>query len=291
MDLLYVLGAGHSGSSLFDVLLGSHPQILSCGEVHRLSIAPHTRVCSCSEILNNCPVWSVAQTEFKDRHGRRALLHTLKRNKLAQVGTSALLLSPTTKIARIAGPVRRDLAAAAESWELLTIAARRTGSFLTVDSSKTPNRLLALHRTKPLHSNLHVARVIRDGRAVAASQMRRTGCTMTKAVTDWVIANLKADISIKRLPEIRPRTIKYEALCANVEHTLDPLLTELALGTSPISVPRQNEYHAIPGNPALLRGFGDVKLDDRWRRELSANDLKQFDRIGGWLNRRMGYSS
>ena len=33
----------------------------------------------------------------------------------------------------------------------------------------------------------------------------------------------------------------------------------------------------------------DVKLDDRWRHELSVEDLRTFEQTAGKLNRRYGY--
>ena len=41
--IIYVFGAGHSGSTLKEDLLGCHPVLAGLGEVHRLSITPCTR--------------------------------------------------------------------------------------------------------------------------------------------------------------------------------------------------------------------------------------------------------
>lgn len=52
--LLYIVGDGHSGSSLLDVLLGATPDVPSTGEVHRLSLDSRARSCPCGRVVAEC---------------------------------------------------------------------------------------------------------------------------------------------------------------------------------------------------------------------------------------------
>lgn len=72
--LLLIRGLGHSGSTLLDLALGAHPQILGLGEVARLVGRPrhgeegkgparlrgsgrYERRCTCGALVADCPIW------------------------------------------------------------------------------------------------------------------------------------------------------------------------------------------------------------------------------------------
>jgi hypothetical protein len=48
-------------------------------------------------------------------------------------------------------------------------------------------------------------------------------------------------------------------------------------------------YIYILGNEMRLKRRTTVTLDERWRRDLGADALDRFERLGGSLNRRLGY--
>ena len=66
MRIIYIAGASHSGSTLLDMMLNAHPEIISVGEVlklNRIKVAKTGRVkrtrCSCgSATLLQCEFWS-----------------------------------------------------------------------------------------------------------------------------------------------------------------------------------------------------------------------------------------
>ncbi|HEV2125986.1 MAG TPA: hypothetical protein VGW38_24790 [Chloroflexota bacterium] len=59
--LVLVAGLTHSGSTVLDLLLGSHPRLVGMGEVMPLlrpgnpMLDEPDRVCSCGEPLESCP--------------------------------------------------------------------------------------------------------------------------------------------------------------------------------------------------------------------------------------------
>ena len=67
---LYICSAGHSGSTLLDLLLGSHTRIESLGEVSHLpkNIALNTK-CSCGENVRECSVWKPILDQLGERLG------------------------------------------------------------------------------------------------------------------------------------------------------------------------------------------------------------------------------
>ena len=63
--LIYILGYGFSGSTVFERILASSPSILGCGEIWRLkSDFSEEEICSCDQILSKCSVWSPAYNHF-----------------------------------------------------------------------------------------------------------------------------------------------------------------------------------------------------------------------------------
>ena len=60
MRLAYILAASHSGSTLLSMLLGSHPQIATIGEMNlspkAMGDLDHYR-CSCGDLIRRCRFW------------------------------------------------------------------------------------------------------------------------------------------------------------------------------------------------------------------------------------------
>ncbi len=62
---VYILGTGRCGSTIFEILLGSHPKIQATGEFHGLPFPkwmPGT-ICACGLTYNVCPFWSQVTEE------------------------------------------------------------------------------------------------------------------------------------------------------------------------------------------------------------------------------------
>ena len=72
--LLLIRGLGHSGSTILDLALGAHPQLIGLGEAVRVLERPRLgeehkgpqqlrgdlrfeRRCTCGELAGDCPVW------------------------------------------------------------------------------------------------------------------------------------------------------------------------------------------------------------------------------------------
>ncbi|HEY3386799.1 MAG TPA: hypothetical protein VGK46_09825 [Saprospiraceae bacterium] len=63
LPLIYILGNSHSGSTLLGFLLSSNPHIINVGELKARSWL-RNRLCSCSQPVNNCPLYKDYFTEF-----------------------------------------------------------------------------------------------------------------------------------------------------------------------------------------------------------------------------------
>lgn len=60
--LVYIAGYGHSGSTLLDMMLGSHTHIESMGEIKHFiqnpSIVAGNSKCACGQYARDCRYWN-----------------------------------------------------------------------------------------------------------------------------------------------------------------------------------------------------------------------------------------
>ena len=58
-NYLYIICNGHSGSTLLEMILGSHSQVFSIGEIKHFSdYYKSEKICCCGSIINECEFWS-----------------------------------------------------------------------------------------------------------------------------------------------------------------------------------------------------------------------------------------
>ena len=302
---LYIVGAGHSGSSITDVLLGMHPAVVSTGETHRLSITPDVRECACGMTVADCPFWTEVLEHLKLAHPELNLASwgdfpvsafagpatTLRRRLDMSIARGFLALMPDAPIrilASISPALRRELAAAEKSWLLFDVLCDRWSADVIVDSTKTPSRLRALRLLRP--DDLYVLHLVRDGRAVAGSEIRRDGASPRDAARNWARANRYAELVLRNVPRTHQRRLRYEDLCASPESTIRHLFSWLGLARpKTLEMPAAGAVHSIPGNPKLLSGLGGIRLDDRWRTQLSDSETSDIESVARESLARYGY--
>ncbi|MDX2245488.1 MAG: sulfotransferase [Bacteroidia bacterium] len=72
MNIAYILGLGHSGSTFLQLALSTHPDVVGMGEVAKLLKELHNGVeekdmplCSCGEKISTCSVWGDLYPKIK----------------------------------------------------------------------------------------------------------------------------------------------------------------------------------------------------------------------------------
>jgi hypothetical protein len=322
-DLTYILAASHSGSTLLAMLLATHRQVCTMGEMKATELGDATRYrCSCGSWIRQCTFWrgvqeamggrgvafdvAAAGTDFGAVGGRyvRRLCLPLHRGPVAERCRDAAL--------GVSGAWRRSLPAVQRRNALLAeVLCELTGSQVIVDSSKTALRLKYLLCNEAL--NIRVIHLVRDGRAVALATMRpdryadaadlalRQGGaggiraeewrSMAQAARQWRRSNEEA---LHLLGALRPSQwidLRYEAFCADPEGHRRRLFRFLGLDPAeahPVEQFRQAAGHVI-GNGMRLDTETTIAPDQRWRSVLTDEHLAVFDRVAGRLNRRLGY--
>jgi hypothetical protein len=321
IPLVYILAASHSGSTLLAMLLGSHPEICTVGELKATNLGDVDRYqCSCRALIRKCPFWAAishdmalralpfdvtnAGTHFDaDRTYARRLLRPLHRGPVLEaVRDAGLGLSP--------GWPRRLRRIQAVNAALAECILSRTGKRVLVDSSKIGLRLKYLLRNRAF--DVRVIRLIRDGRAVAltytdparyadssdpalwsggiGSSRDDERLSLAGGVREWRRSNEEAETILGRLPRSRWIEVRYETLCARPVETLDGVRTFLGLATTQVRHDFRSVEHHIIGNGMRLDSDEQIRLDDRWVSALSPRDIHLFDSLAGDLNRGLGYA-
>lgn len=301
--LVYIGGTGHSGSTLLDLLLNNHSMIQSTGEIHRLNhyARGNLEPCTCGQPVAECPFWLDVERRVRESRGlapeTRPLLSDEIMIRTEAVGgwrsvvEKAALVQPSLPLGRALGravaPAHYRAARASLEW--YRAIRKATGTSLVVDSSKDPRRLKWLYTVAPAHYRL--VYLVRDGRAVTASGIRRRGHSMEEVARKWRALHRRSRAAQRSIPAGQKLRVRYETLCTEPERVLREIHRFLGVpGEDGGTTIRREGSHNIGGNAMRLRaGETTIRLDDRWKRELSPQQLEVFDRIAGRLNRRLGY--
>lgn len=319
----YILAASHSGSTLLAMLLDSHPEICSVGELKVGALGDlDDYLCSCRRRLIACPFWSRIQdrmhesgedfefdnpgTDIRITDNRllRRLLRPMVRSRLLEIFRDAVLtLLPAWH--------RHSRATQERNRSFLAALTRLSGASVIADSSKVGVRLKYLLRDRKI--DVRVIRLIRDGRGVALTYINpgefadakeadmrsggtgksndRTRADMPEAAREWLRANKEAEAIKRYLDEEQSLEIHYEDLCTDTVATMNAVFRFLGVATNAEEVIRDvdNIEHHIVGNGMRLDNDHTIILDERWRGELSKAQLEQFDLVAGSLNAKYGY--
>lgn len=320
--LAYLLAASHSGSTLLAMLLGAQPGVSTVGELKATHLGDgDTYRCSCREKICDCAFWreihramarrgikdfditraGTSITEARSPYVRRLLSPLFRGGALERVRDLGLALSSEWR-KLLANSQQRNLA-------LIDALLELTGAQVVVDSSKSALRLKYLLRLPELE--IRVIRLIRDGRAVALTYtnewnfaessdpaLRGGGSgarrppprrSMAEAANEWKRSNEAADALVRTLLRNQSVEVRYEELCHDPVGTLKQLATFLGLDPHQTRLDFRTATQHIIGNGMRMDESPEIRLDDRWKSNLTEHDLRTFEHVAGDLNRRYGY--
>jgi hypothetical protein len=288
-DVVYVGGAGRSGSTVLALLLAQLPSFVAVGGLANLweRGLQQNYLCGCGLPFNSCDFWQQVGDEAFGGWDQVDADHVLR------------LRSATARYRHwpehLLGPrLRRGFAARTAEYSEYTgrvynAIARVSGSTTVVDNSHDISPALMLARTPGVRG--HILHLTRDSRGVAFSLARyvaRAEATDAQAYMprsgpvgasiEWVAANLPYHLIRSRtLPRLR---VRYESLVAAPAREIRRIGE--FLGTRPsASALSIYEAHAIPiaenhmisGNPHRLgRNQIELRLDDEWRVAMKSAD-------------------
>jgi hypothetical protein len=305
-NFAYILSSSYSGSTLLAMLLGAQPEACTVGEIRAPQVGdPAIYRCSCGAAIKECGFWKkvnaamaargsavvdIADAQFSiytiEQPYIRRLLAPLARGPFLEAARDlALGLSPAWKT-HLKSVRARNAA-------LVQVLRELTGAKLVVDSSKEALQLKYLLAVPSLR--IKVVHLVRDGRAVALSMIAHGLKAETRARTvelaarSWSRRNESAEDLLARLPASRWTRVRYEDLCAGPEQVLRRVCEFLEIDHRNLVLDFRSRQQHVLGNDMRLGSTSQIRLDDRWRTQLSREDVEVFERSAGRLNRKYGY--
>lgn len=249
IPLVYIAGTGHSGSTLLDLILGTHSRIESVGEfkrIGRLYEAPQIKqTCTCGEPFATCPFWTRVRAITDPRVDRSAWSGAPVKNLPADA------------------PAPGDLEIFSQA--ILEI----SGKSVLCDSSKSIRWLRWLCRSGCF--SIHLVHLVRDGRAVAHSNAKR-GRPYWFWIRKWDDENAKISREAEILPHIESRTLlRYEDLTAGAGQAVSPILEKLGLSWESGQMDfAHRTHHNLAGNRMRHRSGQGIEFDKDYLSALNA---------------------
>ena len=299
MKLLYVLGRGRSGSTVFANVLGELNGFFSGGEIRSFwdPVVVRQSMCGCGAPIRDCVVWSHALNRLSDVDVEE--VSAWQHNIVSEQQTYRLLRYRRT---RRWGTLERYADVMSRLYDAL---AEVTGARVIVDSSKRPSYAAFLRAVPGLDP--YYIHLVREPRASAYSWLSRHhessrggGQEVIRrgaldATLRWDLLNLGSDAIIRSTGANRALRIRYEDFVAQPREHVEQariLLNEPA-GRSPFvddHTVRLGINHTIAGNPSRFV-TGLVHLEDKreWRKAQTRLDRWVTTAVALPFLRRYGY--
>jgi hypothetical protein len=264
MRVIYIVGASHSGSTLLDMMLNAHPEIISVGEVLKLNRTKGSRTGKPKVTRCSCGAWGLMQCEFWSRVNERILQTHSKSLADLDVNDSRQL------------PGRDD--PDDPNAILLRAISDVSGKDFIVDSSKMPRRLEHLMNIDELA--VYPVHLIRDPRGQVASVIEKNG--LMKSIFYHEVVHAQARRILHSVPH---SVIRYEELVAGPERSLNRILEPLGLKFHPRQLQWAEQVkHSFAGNHVRMQKKSELVLDERWKNLLSPSQKFLID-VGTFFSR------
>ncbi len=250
--VLYVMGAGRSGSTIFGVTLGNCEQVFYAGELDAWLARSGEPQLGGEERTR---FWSAVLADVSDA----APLFGKEPQRSIERSVSILRVHKWLARRRLSEPYRRI------AGSLYRAIAEHTGSTLIVDTSHYPLRARELQRLDGVE--VYLVYLARDPQSVVASFNRKdvaqySKSTLTTNVYLW-LTNLLAVIVFLQHPRARRLFVRYEDFIASPEEVLGEVLGGAGVAVAPpdftalrTGIPFQgnrliaSEVIALAGEPA-----------------------------------------
>ena len=304
VTILYVAGAGRSGSTILDNILGQVEGVASAGELRFLWERGilEERLCGCGRPFLECPQWTVILSAAFPGADLRGLAQRMV--ELQQHGTRARNL-PKLLRRRSRKLLQRNMSEYLGNLSRLYSATQaHLGCAVLVDSSKLPPYGALLEMLPGVE--VRVVHLIRDPRATAYSWLRkkvlldRAGTAFmqqqgpAKAAALWDLWNWAAGRLWRRDPE-RYLRVHYETFVREPRATIERILGHAGLEAAATPFVSDTEVeleanHTVAGNPSRFStGRVAIRADDEWISKMGRWDRLRVTAVAWPMLFRYGY--
>lgn len=301
----FVICPSYHGATLLSLLLNNHSQLSALGDTN--PIRAYNSVCACGHNFSTCSFWRTVEARLE--LGRFSHLDTLlpvlppypwplsAHRPLEGRADDALIRVAGRSLTQLYDALlriswhrrSREVAEYLRMWErFYSLVAELNETSVVVDGSKTVRKIGLVARQVGA-SNIRVVHLIRDPRAFIGSWRRYHGDVDVRSLS-WIWADCHRYIEARcaRVPYLR---VRYEDLARRPEQELEMIFEFLEVGSEPVvGPPRFPEKHHVVGNVNALRFDGSVKVDERWRAELTPIEQADVLRYAGEIASKYDYA-
>ncbi|WP_170971069.1 sulfotransferase family protein [Ilyomonas limi] len=298
--IIYIAGYSRSGSTILDILLGSHTKIFGTGELFYLfeDWLNGTRTCTCGAVYKDCSFWKdLKLPQGLSLQGAREIVQHVENRKYITALTN--------------GKIAPDII---QKYTLIQTALydyifTTSGKDIVVDSSKTSRdmagRFYALHQYTGF--DVYVIHLVKNGLSVVESYVEKgrnwalegygknDRFAAARSSVGWFLGNAIAQRLGAKMPANRYIQIKYEDLVAQPESVLQKIGAFVDTDLSEVIAMIQN---GLPFRPKHNVGGNRLRLEKEIRFKKSYNSKKIglsvyhrliFKIIAGKLYKKLGY--
>ena len=307
--LIFILSAAHSGSTLLDKSLGSHPDCFSMGEIINFAEewTKERTLCGCGKWLKDCSFWRTIENRLLNQ--KNIDITSLKDFDIKIESNTSFLSARLATIRRFFVLLNKDERRKINRTRLLYNTIAEVGEVsILIDSSKDILRSYYLSKVLKEHYESYFIHLVRNGKAVLNSRKKKSYSVTTpdgklttidvstttsstdSIVKSWVKYNKKAQTLLRLIPSNKQYFIRHEDFIHNPTHYTKAICTLLNIKYSENMVFLTNENnHIMAGNPSRVNATKINPRTDKKFSNLSDEDLKIFEDVAGTFQQRLGY--
>ena len=281
-NLIYIVGGGHSGSTLLALIIGVSEEVISMGEIIFFNsynypgsdpklFAIHPKSCTCGKHFSECSFWKEINLK---------LVRPININRKYSIVESLKIIwnmsSPLSKLFCFRLRKGDDYLLIDSINSLLEEKSKKYKYLL--DSSKDPRRLVQLIQEFGTEK-IKVVYIVRDGRGYVNSYNNKRKIRVVKGGQKvqnfflcglkWIIFNIMIRTYLKKY-NVHSIHISYDLFCKNPEKYIDAINNKLSIKIPKNYLEKINSttFHNIHGNLMKFKKIESIKYDNSWLKEM-----------------------
>lgn len=252
INLIYLLGAGRSGTTLLATLLNNHEDIETLGEMHQFIEYIHeNKDCSCGKTLKCCPTWDLPH-KLLDDDIKEAKNYCKKKEGHRNIPSLIFNKRKDEKYTSIQEQI------------FLSVSENRQNKWY-LDSSKYISRYLLLNKSGII--NMKGIYLVRDPRGVINSFSKKVQTTKNPLSTILYYNLINLFGEVVTLCNKNILKIKYEDLVKEPETILDEIFEHVFEDNKrPSEIPEFSKMpHIVGGNRIKSKKKIKLSIDKDWK--------------------------
>lgn len=283
-QVLYICSDVRAGSTLLDMLLARHPELVSVGEGHHLhdylsdsyyNFNIKEQECTCGKKISECEFWQKIATEYEKRYkidlSSEISKYPRMKGSIQQLIIHFInIVAPSVilkRLSKINSYYKASKELTAFRFRLYEVINDTMGTKYVVDSSKWPEALRFYSLWGKNQSKFLI--INRDPRAVAYSKYTRRPerGDIKYALFDSIRIKYLINFYKKHLTSANVMEIQYEDFVKDPSYWLNRVNLFFGLDLVDLMKIKPKEAHNLGGSPHRFESEIKIKADERWRND------------------------